>query len=223
MTGSVHLTMPVSAWLWLTDRPGEVAGSGSADADTCRDLADRLAAHPATKWCLTLTDLSGRAVAHACAPHGPPAPPRPPVPPDSPAPPGSPGTSGPAATSGPPGSYWTRLRPTGPPGSTGPPGPITEWLGRLRPVYLEAGTCTHQREAPGYRPPPSLRHLITIRQRTCGEPGCLRPAHRCDLDHTIPYHQGGRTCECDLAPPAGTLTAPSRLPAGTSTSPNPAC
>ena len=46
ITGSVHLTMPLSAWLWLTDRPGEVAGSGTADADTCRDLADRLAAHP---------------------------------------------------------------------------------------------------------------------------------------------------------------------------------
>ncbi len=27
ITGSVHLTMPLSAWLWLTDRPGEVAGS----------------------------------------------------------------------------------------------------------------------------------------------------------------------------------------------------
>ena len=67
-------------------------------------------------------------------------------------------------------------------------------------MYLEAGTCTHPREAPGYRPPAALRHLITVRQRTCAEPGCQRPAHRCDLDHTIPYHHGGRTCECDLAP-----------------------
>ncbi len=61
ITGSVHLTMPLSAWLWLTDRPGEIAGSGTADADTCRDLAARLAAHPATKWCLTLTDPDGHA------------------------------------------------------------------------------------------------------------------------------------------------------------------
>jgi hypothetical protein len=22
----------------------------------------------------------------------------------------------------------------------------------------------------------------------------------CDLDHTDPHHQGGRTCECNLAP-----------------------
>ena len=67
-------------------------------------------------------------------------------------------------------------------------------------MYLQAGTCTHQREAPGYRPPPALRHLITIRQRTCAEPGCQRPAHRCDIDHTIAYGQGGRTCECNCAP-----------------------
>ena len=27
-----------------------------------------------------------------------------------------------------------------------------------------------------------------------------RPAARCDQDHTVPYDQGGRTCECNLAP-----------------------
>jgi hypothetical protein len=172
ITGSVHLTMPLSAWLWLTDRPGEIAGSGTADAGTCRDLAERLAADPATRWCLTLTDPDGRAAAHACARHPPPRPPGPPGPP----------------------------RNTGPPASTPPSGSITDWLAHLRPVHFQTGTCTHPRETPGYRPAPSLRHLITIRQRTCAEPGCQRPAHRCDLDHTIPYHHGGRTCECNLGP-----------------------
>jgi hypothetical protein len=42
--------------------------------------------------------------------------------------------------------------------------------------------------------------LITIRQPTCSFPGCRRPAVRCDEDHTHPYDQGGRTCECNLAP-----------------------
>jgi hypothetical protein len=65
---------------------------------------------------------------------------------------------------------------------------------------LETGTCTHQRESPAYRPPLSLQHLIRIRQATCAFPGCRRPATRCDLDHTIPHHLGGRTCECGLAP-----------------------
>jgi Domain of unknown function (DUF222) len=68
----------------------------------------------------------------------------------------------------------------------------------IRPLATTG--CGHQRESASYRPPPSLRHLITIRQRTCSFPGCRRPATRCDLDHTIAYHAGGRTCECNLAP-----------------------
>jgi hypothetical protein len=155
ITGTVNLTMPFSAWAGLSEAPGEVPGYGPADASTCRDLAAWLAAWPATRWCLTLTDPDGHAVAHACAR-------------DSP----------------------------------GPPTPrlAAGWLGTLRPVRLEAGDCTHQRQAPGYRPPRSLRHLIEIRQRTCTFPGCRRPATRTDLDHTIPYDQGGRTCQCNLAP-----------------------
>jgi hypothetical protein len=74
------------------------------------------------------------------------------------------------------------------------------WLGTLRPAFLETGDCSHARQAAGYRPPRSLRHLITIRQRTCGHPGCGRDAYRCDLDHTRPWHLGGPTCECNLAP-----------------------
>ncbi len=69
--GNVHLTMPLSAWTGLTDAPGEVAGLGPVDADTCRDLATRLRTSPATRWCLTLTDSDGRAVGHACARAGP--------------------------------------------------------------------------------------------------------------------------------------------------------
>jgi hypothetical protein len=64
---------------------------------------------------------------------------------------------------------------------------------------LESGDCSHQRQSAQYRPPPALRHLIRTRQRTCGFPGCRRSAVRCDLDHTVPYHLGGRTCECNMA------------------------
>jgi hypothetical protein len=162
ITGNVNLTMPVTAWLGRSEAPGEIPGHGTADAGTCRDLAAWLATNPATQWCLTLTDPDGRAVAHACARHGP-SPPRPD------------GTQ----TS-------TQL--------------AAGWLGTLRPVFLETGDCSHARQAAGYRPPKSLRHLITIRQRTCGHPGCGRDADRCDLDHRIPWHLGGRTCECNLNP-----------------------
>ncbi|HSR86826.1 MAG TPA: DUF222 domain-containing protein, partial [Streptosporangiaceae bacterium] len=39
LTGSINLTMPMSAWLGLTREPGEVASVGPIDAQTCRELA----------------------------------------------------------------------------------------------------------------------------------------------------------------------------------------
>jgi Domain of unknown function (DUF222) len=65
---------------------------------------------------------------------------------------------------------------------------------------LARGTCDHRHQEPGYQPSRKLRHLIGARNPTCTAPGCRQPATRCDLDHTTPYDQGGRTCECNLAP-----------------------
>jgi hypothetical protein len=79
-------------------------------------------------------------------------------------------------------------------------GAAMDWLGGITISKLETGDCGHRRESPAYRPPPILRHLIIIRQPACAFPGCRRPAARCDQDHTVPYGQGGRTCECNLAP-----------------------
>ncbi|HEY3904701.1 MAG TPA: hypothetical protein VGM14_12400 [Streptosporangiaceae bacterium] len=80
------------------------------------------------------------------------------------------------------------------------PRSIRIWLASVKLTRLECGTCTHQRGSRAYRPPEMMRHLVCIRQRTCAFPGCRRPAERCDLDHTIPFDQGGRTCECNLSP-----------------------
>jgi hypothetical protein len=169
--GTINLTMPLSAWAGLSDAPGELAGYGPADAATCRDLAARTG--PATRWCLTLTDSDDRAVAHACAGH-------PPGPPDA----SSHGSS----------SH----------GDNGPrdPGAVIRWATDLgcKMQFLESGPCTYARRSAGYRPPPSLAHLLRIRQRTCSYPGCRRPARRCDLDHVVPYDLGGATCECNLTP-----------------------
>ncbi len=49
-----------------------------------------------------------------------------------------------------------------------------------------------------YRPSPALAALIRGRDQTCRFPGCRQPAHRCDLDHTIPYPTG-RTIPDNLA------------------------
>jgi hypothetical protein len=65
---------------------------------------------------------------------------------------------------------------------------------------LAGDRCDHRYQEPAYQPSRKLRHLIEARHRTCCAPGCGRRAARCDLDHTVPYDQGGRTCECNLAP-----------------------
>ena len=178
--GAVNLTMPLATWLGLSDAPGHAAGYGPLDAGDSRDLAARLARQHGSRWCITLTGEGGRPVAHGCARTGP----------------------APSGRSRPP--------PRHSPGSGGPPRPaatclgwpadVNEWLAGMTICRLETGDCHHLRESPSYRPPAALRHLITIRQPTCSFPGCRRPAVRCDEDHTLPYDQGGRTCECNLAP-----------------------
>ena len=80
-----------------------------------------------------------------------------------------------------------------------PPG-VRAWLASIPLAWLETGECSHRRESPGYRPSRSLTHLIQVRQGTCTAPGCRRPATSCDFEHTIPYHQGGRSCECNGGP-----------------------
>jgi hypothetical protein len=47
LVGSVHLIMPLAAWLGTSDLPGEIPGYGPADAGTCRDLAAPARTRPA--------------------------------------------------------------------------------------------------------------------------------------------------------------------------------
>jgi hypothetical protein len=169
--------MPLSAWLGQSDRPGDIAGHGPEDADTCRDIAAALTAQPATRYCLTLTTPDGHPAGHACTRTPPPGQPPPPAGPD---PPGH----GPAPPGGPP-----------------DPGPgVRQWLGSLKFDWLDDGPCGHSLETPRYRPSAKLAHLIQVRNPTCTAPGCRRAAHACDLDHVLAYQKGGRTCSCNLHP-----------------------
>jgi hypothetical protein len=168
--GSVNLTVPLATLLGTSQAPGEAAGFGPLTGADCRTLAAHLASQPDVRWCVTVTDITGEAAAHGCA--------------RAPSPaardPGHPGSVAPMA---------------------GQPTVPGQWSLNLTITSLATGQdCAHERSSPGYRPPPSLVHIIGIRQRTCTFPGCRRPAHRCDQDHTIPYDQGGRTCTCNLAP-----------------------
>ena len=101
-----------------------------------------------------------------------------------------PGRHTPPAT-GPPG----RHPPPGAAPGTGPPGILSTPL-----TSIARGPCDHVHAETGYRPSRKLQHLVRARSARCTAPGCRRPAARCDLDHTVPWDQGGITCECDLAP-----------------------
>ncbi|HEY2518882.1 MAG TPA: DUF222 domain-containing protein, partial [Streptosporangiaceae bacterium] len=152
LAARINLTLPLATALGLANAPGQVAGFGPVDAPLARQLAGLAATHPATRCCLTLTDIEGRAAGHGCLP-----------------------------------------------GSGGLRDLTTHGL-TLTIHPLAQDICDHRHQEPGYQPSRKLQHLIWARHPTCTAPGCRRPAARCDLDHTIPYDQGGRTCECGLAP-----------------------
>ena len=65
---------------------------------------------------------------------------------------------------------------------------------KLRPLI-------HPADAPpeaGYTPSRKLADFVRCRDLTCRFPGCDQPAIRCDLDHTIPYADGGPTHASNL-------------------------
>jgi hypothetical protein len=177
--GRVNLTLPMATWLGLAEVPGHAAGYGPLDATDSRALATALAARADSKWCLTLTDRDGRPVAHGCA-----------------RPRRNEGRRRAPPAAKPPGEREAAQHPGT--ARAGPGGMKPTWTFTI--TLLDTGPCDHARETPAYEPPPGLRHLVEARQFTCTFPGCRRPASQCDLDHTVPYHQGGRTCLCNLSP-----------------------
>ena len=49
-----------------------------------------------------------------------------------------------------------------------------------------------------YQPPQQLVDFIVARDRRCRFPGCRQPARVCDLDHAVPWEDGGRTSKENL-------------------------
>lgn len=49
-----------------------------------------------------------------------------------------------------------------------------------------------------YEPPQVLRDFLMARDRTCRFPGCRRPAHMTDIDHSQSWENGGRTSAQNL-------------------------
>jgi hypothetical protein len=175
----VNLIVPAGTLLGWSATPAQAGAWGLLDRDEARAIAAAAAAHPATRWCLTLTGPDGTALAHGCA-RGP----RPrllddlePQPP-----PGQPGQAiqAPQAAQA---------------------GQLAELLRRLNitltPIARAPRDATTS-EA-GYVPSRRLKHLVRARTATCDAPGCQNPAVSTDLDHTVPWPDGP-TSQSNLAP-----------------------
>ena len=80
---------------------------------------------------------------------------------------------------------------------------IRTWCGRtdrhvtVRPVV---DLNTPHPGCEGYAPSPALRERVILRNPTCVFPHCTRPSRDCDLDHLIPWAEGGQSTEENLAP-----------------------
>lgn len=89
-----------------------------------------------------------------------------------------------------PGSGWTDVVATT---------AFEEWLDDTFPVLrdLDAAAETMLR---GYAPNDPMRRAVHARHRTCIYPECNRPAEQCQLDHRIPFEDGGPTQADNLFP-----------------------
>jgi len=80
---------------------------------------------------------------------------------------------------------------------TVPPAMLRQYAtsARLRPLDPAALRCPEAL----YRPSTALAEFIRCRDLHCRFPGCDKPAEYCDIDHTVPWQQGGPTHPSNLA------------------------
>ena len=168
----INLLVPAGTLFGWSAAPGEIAGFGLLDPQATRDMTEAAAAHPQTRWCVTVAGPDGTASAHGCAPGRHPWTP-------------------PPARDGPPG-----------PGAAGQAAQVIGLLRRLRVQLapIAKGHCDHRHHSDRYVISRKLKHLLNARAATCIAPGCNRPAANADADHTIPWPDGP-SCECNLGAP----------------------
>jgi hypothetical protein len=180
-----HLDIPFLTAAGRAQRPGEARSLGVLDPALARKLAEAAARHPGSTFCMTIVNEQGHAIGHGCA--------KPRRQRRSRKKRGPPPAAAPAFT-------FTPRDDPGPPGGFGSwqltlPGRTGEWIVDLHPV--PAGQCGHQYQSPRHDPGDLLRHLVVVRDGTCGFPTCSRPARESDFEHARPHEKGGRTCGCN--------------------------
>ncbi|OBI23828.1 hypothetical protein A5711_10020 [Mycobacterium sp. E2238] len=73
-----------------------------------------------------------------------------------------------------------------------------ERLGAVADLLVLRCRDSGERAEPRYIPSARLADFVRCRDLTCRAPGCDRPAVDCDIDHTIPYADGGPTHSSNL-------------------------
>ncbi len=202
--GLLDLQLPWSTLTGDSAEPGHLSRIGPITPAQARDLADLAVADPAVQWRVIVTDPDGQAVAVTRVPavsDGR----------DSPAGTGSPDRAGSHA---PPGLVrrvtltisldYLNCSPASDLPLIGEralraAGLAAERASRRAEADAAAADgCAHEQASLAYRPPPRLREYVVARDVTCRFPTCRQPVWRCDLDHSVPYDKGGRTCSCNL-------------------------
>ena len=223
VTGLLDVSLPWPVLAGISPGPGYLGRIGPITAAQARHLAAAAARDPGTGWRIIVTTTSGHALTitriprpHAAMTIRPGQ-----APGKNPAPgPGRTPETRPGASIGLVGRVTLTIpedmlahpppRPrSGPGAGPDPPGEILSRAlqaaataaARARAAIAAdaaAGGCAHTAATAAYRPPPRLKEYIAARDLTCRFPRCRQPAWRGDLDHTIPYDNGGLTCHCNL-------------------------
>jgi len=205
-SGLLNLTVPLRTLSGDSPGPGQLSWLGVVTASQARQLAVLAARHAATRWRVVVTNPAGQAIAVARVPRA-----------RSPGTHPSPGDAvtgliGRVTLVVRPGELAHRPPRASPPGQPDADAALAVILDRALTAGRRAaeaaaereepdrrtGGCAHGLASPAYRPPPRVAELVTARDGTCRFPPCRRPADQCDLDHTVPHHQGGPTCSCNL-------------------------
>ncbi|MGN6679414.1 MAG: HNH endonuclease, partial [Streptosporangiaceae bacterium] len=196
--GLLNLAVPLGPLAGTSATPGQLSWLGVLTASQARQLAVLAAKHPATRWRVVVVNAAGQAIAVTHVPRS-----------------RSPGSDNEGIGLI---RRVTLVLDTAEL-ANGPPKPLPDLEPALATILdraiaaakraagsaaereskdLRAGGCSHDLASPAYRPPPRVAELVTARDGTCRFPPCRRPAEQCDLDHTVPFDQGGLTCPCNI-------------------------
>ncbi|HET9894387.1 MAG TPA: DUF222 domain-containing protein [Streptosporangiaceae bacterium] len=207
--GFLGLTAPWSTLTGQSTEPGSVGRLGAVTPAQASYLAHLAARDPGVDWRVIVTGPDGQATAAgAVRRRHPRAGPAPPVPPSARQRPGQCGLIRRVTVTVTRKDLAAAQESGGQADDGGLPAKLAQVLAAAHRAAdhatqiaadnsAEAG-CAHSEATDAYRPPPRLAEFIAARDVTCRFPTCRQPAARCDIDHTRPYDQHGKTCSCNL-------------------------